>query len=552
METWQVDAVRLPLWLPRADGRRLRAFRVTCWKDDEERVLASEVGTEAELPALLEEILAKASRKWSALPARVEVADAGLAGLLEPILTPRSIPVEKVAAMPEELRRIQGLLLDQLTPPDPRPSPLSAPGVTLARLAAFARAAAAFYESPIWLHLTSFDTIRVEAPEVEVDLRELAVESGFGLGRPLPALEFLGGDDWEAEGNWVVELERPWNAPPDDIDLWERYALPWVGGDLCPVAWYEDEHPERPDRRTLAFFEGLLLALAATGEEDLDAGRWEKVAPTADGPVRFVLSLPGLVDAEPAREPEGETAAERALDLMEQARSAPGRRGIVLARRAVEVWPGCAEAWLFLSRIAVSVETAHEVMARGVAAGRAALAPESLPFQRLLQRFGDTLTMRKRCEEAAAAYSELLELAPHDPVGARYGFANVLLALGRDAEAGDLLERFGDDSAALLAWPRVLLGFRREGDCLETRRLLKNAQRSNGLVVNLLLGTPLTVPWSPLAGDRTEAGLYLLLSCGTWETTPGALAWLRARVAPALPVKNGKSRRLKKGKRRRR
>lgn len=551
LETWQVDAVRLPLWLPQGDGQRVRALRVTCFNDVEERVLGSEVGTEAELPTLLEEILAKASRKWSAPPARVEVADAGLAGLLEPILAPRSIPLAKVAELPQELRRIQGLLLDCLTPPDPRPSPLSARGVTLARLTAFARAAAAFYESPIWIHLTAFDTIRVEAPEVEVDLRELTVESGFGLGRPLPTLEFLGGDDWEMEGNWIVSLERPWNAPPDDIDLWERYGLPWVGRDLCPVAWYEDEHPERPDRRTLAFFEGLLLALAATGEEDLNAGRWEKVAPTADGPVRFVLSLPGLVDAEPAREPEGETPAERALDLVEQARCTPGRRGIVLARRAIEVWPACAEAWLFLSRSAVSVETAHEIMTRGVAAGRAALAPESLPFQRLLQRLGDTLTMLKRCEEAAAVYSEILELAPEDPVGARFGFPNVLLALGRDAEAGDLLGRFGDDSAALLAWPRVLLGFRREGDCLETRQLLKKAQRSNGLVVNLLLGTPLTTPLPPLT-DQTEAGLYLLLSCDTWKTTPGALDWLRARVAPPPPAKNGKPRHFKKGKRRRR
>ena len=548
-ETWQVDVVRLPLWLPGEDGRRRRACRATCFRDYEGSVLASEVGTEAELPSLLEDILTKASRSWSAPPARVEVADAGLAGLLEPILAPHAVPIEKIAEMPQELRSIQGLLLDSLTPADPRPSPLTGPGVTLARLTAFARAAAAFYESPVWRLLTGSDTIRVEAPEVEEDLRVFVVDSGYGLRRAFPGLLFEPGEDGEGEEGWTVALERPWDAPPDDIDLWERYGLPWVGEDLCPVAWYEDEAPERPGRRRLAFFEGLLNALAATAEEDLDAGRWEKVAPTADGHVRFVLTLPDLLEAEPAREAEGETAEEQALALVETARSIFGRRRIALARRALEIWPGCAAAWLFLSQNAPDLERAGEILARGVEATRPELAPESLPFLELLRNLGDTLAMLKRCEEAAAVYGEVLELAPWDPAGARYGFASVLLALGRDAEAGDLLDRFGDDSAALLAWPRVLLGFRREGDSLETRRLLKKAWQTNGLIAGLLLGmrsVAQAARRSSGAGGENEAGLYLVLSCDTWKTTPGALDWLRARVAPsggkALPRKKKRKR----------
>ncbi|HSG40624.1 MAG TPA: hypothetical protein VLE27_13370, partial [Thermoanaerobaculia bacterium] len=349
-------------------------------------------------------------------------------------------------------------------------------------------------------------------------------------------LLFEPGEEGEGEEGWTVALVRPWDAPPDDIDLWERYGLPWAGEDLCPVAWYEDEYPERPDHRRLAFFEGLLLALAATSEEDLDAGRWEKVVRTGDGPVRFVLTLPDLLEAGPAPEPEGETAEERALALVETARSVLVRRRIVLARRALEIWPGCAAAWLFLSQNAPDLEISREILARGVDACRPELEPETLPFLVLLRNLGDALAILKRCEEAAAAYGEVLELAPSDPAGARYGFASVLLALDRNAEAGDLLDRFGDDSAALLAWPRVLLNFRREGDSLETRRLLKKAWQANGLIAGLLLrmrSVAQAARRSQGDGGEAEGGLYLVFSQDAWKSTPGALDWLRARVAPA-------------------
>jgi tetratricopeptide (TPR) repeat protein len=231
---------------------------------------------------------------------------------------------------------------------------------------------------------------------------------------------------------------------------------------------------------------------------------------------------------------------------VETARSVLGRRRIALARRALEIWPGCAAAWLFLSQNAPDLESAREILARGVDACRPELAPDSLPFLELLRTFGDTLAILKRCEEAAAAYAEILELAPHDPVGARYGFASVLLALDRDAEAVNLLDGFSGDSAALLAWPRVLLGFRREGDSLEVRRLLKKAWRANGLIAGLLLEIlPVAKEARRSQGNRGdhEAGLYLVLSCDTWKTTPGALEWLRTRVAPQAVTRKKKRKR---------
>lgn len=556
-EAWQVGAVRLPLWLAQADGRNARAWSVACFGGDQ--ILASEVGTEEELPALLEKMLAKASRNWTAPPDRVELTGEWLADLTEPLLASHGVPVARVTEQPEVMRAVQRLLLERLTPDDSRPSPLTGEGVTLARLAAFARAAAAFYASPIWLHLGSADLVRIEAPEVEGDLREFYVDSGFGPRKTLPGLTFVLEDPDEDGGEWVVVIERPWDAPPDDLDLWERYGLPWAGeGGLCPVAWLEDEFPERPDRRRLAFFEGLLNALAATTEEELDSGRWVKEAGTADGPVRFVLSLPDLVETEPI-EVEGETPEERAGELLRLARLLSGRRGIALARRAVAAWPGCAEAYLYLSEWSPGLEAAGRVVTQGMAAVRRELDLEAggaapLPVLLLGNRSANILGMLGRFEESVAAYGEVLDLAPEDPVAARYGFVNVLIALGRDAEAWELLDRFSEDSSALLAWPRALLSFRAEGDSPAARRWLKEAVQANRFAAGVLLGARLALRSEPplLAGGEAEATLYSGLSAETWNNTPGALDWLRARVAPPPPSKGGKPRRLKKGKRRRR
>jgi hypothetical protein len=131
---------------------------------------------------------------------------------------------------------------------------------------------------------------------------------------------------------------------------------------------------------------------------------------------------------------------------------------------------------------------------------------------------------------------------------------NVLIVLDRREEAEDLLDRFLQDPSALLAWPRVLLGFRQKGDSMEIRQRLKKAQQANGFVAGLLLGTqPALRPegLSPVAGGQAEAAFCFLLSQEAWERTPGALDWLRARVAPPLPAKNGKSRHPKKVRRRR-
>ena len=200
---------------------------------------------------------------------------------------------------------------------DPRPGSLTGAGVTLERLAALARAADSFLAAPGWRHLapTTGSGSRPPTPRRRCGARpsptpatapslsspSLPTASGSGGSRG----GRLRGPEVEPWGVWMAGFQPPWQAAAVDLELWEREGLPWVGKGLVPFVAYADRDGfRRPDARQLAFFEGCFAALAATTEADLDTGRWEKQVATADGEVRFVLSLPDLLEPPPELSPD--------------------------------------------------------------------------------------------------------------------------------------------------------------------------------------------------------------------------------------------------------
>ncbi|HTG32663.1 MAG TPA: tetratricopeptide repeat protein [Thermoanaerobaculia bacterium] len=639
-ETWQVGAVRLPAWFPRDGGDPFRPWTALCLNLESGTVMASEPGPEEEISSLLESAVSRAGRKWRSRPARIQVADVAWARALDGILSPHGVTVEVQPELPE-LSGILANLRRHMAPDDDlRPGPLTGAGVTLERLAAFVRAAAGFLNSSGWRHLNEEDRVRIEAPDVEPEL--LCFALAHDGGRSAPELRFfpepevftpdpealpsagdppleaeLDGEDYDddydddddddedfedddfAPSGWTVELLKPWEAPPEDVDLWEKHGLPWVGDGFIPVAgFWEDGLFLRPDHRQLAFFEGLLTALASLAEGDLDAGTWEEQAATAGGPVRFVLSLPDLLeplekapaapllvfrflerslrqaqrkglpeDIEdlPLEPAEPETPEERAEALLDSAYTSLGRRAVLLARQALEIWPDFADAYNFLARRASDPESAGRFYELGMAAGERAVGPEAFaeiagaehfwgvletrPYMRARQGLADTLVERKLFAEAAEHFQAMLRLNPGDNQGVRHSLVNLLIALDRDEEARELLDRYAWDTMALLDYPRALLRFRQEGDSPEARRALKRAVQANRFVPGLLLHTRGVPPpagfYSP--GREDEAVFYLVLSCETWAGTAGALDWLRRRTAaPARPKAKSKTRKRKK------
>jgi hypothetical protein len=166
-ETWQVGAVRLPAWFPRDDGDPFRAWIVLCLNQGSGMVMTSEPGPGEELSSLLESALSRAGRKWRSRPARVEIADVAWARDLDALLSPHGVAVEVQPELPELSGILANLQEHMMPEADPRPGPLTGDGVTLERLAAFARAAAGFLAASGWRHLNEEDRVRIEAPDVE-------------------------------------------------------------------------------------------------------------------------------------------------------------------------------------------------------------------------------------------------------------------------------------------------------------------------------------------------------------------------------------------------
>jgi tetratricopeptide (TPR) repeat protein len=175
----------------------------------------------------------------------------------------------------------------------------------------------------------------------------------------------------------------------------------------------------------LAYFEGILRALAATTEEELGRGRWTRRSATFDGDLEITLSLPFLLDppspselaqhgfvdrrsmeslstqigrfvdskefsgideineavqAEFVNRPREDvvsypprTPLEEAQDLCFEAFDSIGYRRVVLARRAIEISRDYADAYVLLAEASGSPQEQSTLYASGVEAGRRAL-----------------------------------------------------------------------------------------------------------------------------------------------------------------------------------
>ncbi len=280
----------------------------------------------------------------------------------------------------------------------------------------------------------------------------------------------------------------------------------------------------RADARELSDIETILLALSRTTEAEIDQGRWSHEVVAHDGPRRVTLAIPELLrplDAPPDRALRGmpdrrvmervlvemqhfvtgrefasesemneavrarfggpidtvastaSTPVERAQDLVYHAFDARGRRRIQLARKALDLSPDCADAYVLLAEEYTDPAEARPLYAEGVSAAERVLGPAAFaeeaghfwsdvrtrPYMRA--RFGlarclDDLGQR---DEAATHYRELLRLNPNDNLGARYVLLNALLLAGLDEEAGTLLGQYGDEPDGALALRVGALGF---------------------------------------------------------------------------------------------
>ena len=442
-EVWQGGIVRLPAWVEKGpDGKPYRpwgAFWVSLWSGRVNQKMNTETG--ANDPALLLDALLEfgVNREMAGCrPSRVEVANEDLGAYLRDALADAGVAVsvkKDLGTLTEVLAHLAAHMRGKPLPPNA----MDGSGVTVERMRGFAAAAHDFYRAAPWRHLSDEDLVHVESP-IAKGLRHLTVLGGagqtFGVGfyetpREFEAL-FASPDPetyFERHGKWAILYGPVSDMSFGDADLWEEHGLPVAGDQAYPVAvWFgPGGEVRRPDARTLADMEGVLRALAATSEDEIDAGRWSKDVETADGRRTVTLCLPDLLEpldappkSHPGRIPDrrameramsdverfmaesnfqnveeanaaiqarfvgpmdavtstATTPLEKAQDLMYRAFDARGRRRIQLARKALELSADCADAYVLLAEEAVDPNASLDLYRQGIAAGERAIGPD--------------------------------------------------------------------------------------------------------------------------------------------------------------------------------
>ena len=236
----------------------------------------------------------------------------------------------------------------------------------------------------------------------------------------------------------------------------------------------------------------------------------------------------------------------RAEDLIYEAWQVAGERRVSLARKALELWPDCADGYVLLAQAASSLEEARELLERGVVAGERAVGRrvfvedagdfwlifETRPYMRARGALAATLWRLGRREEAVEHQRELLRLNPRDNQGLRYRQANWLLALESYDELDQLFAAHaGDGNAAGFTYTAALAAFARQGAGAQACGLLDQARELNPHIPSYLTGRkklPRKRPAYTVFGEESEAVDYTAGAGELWGSVPGALAWLES------------------------
>jgi tetratricopeptide (TPR) repeat protein len=243
--------------------------------------------------------------------------------------------------------------------------------------------------------------------------------------------------------------------------------------------------------------------------------------------------------------PTSQTTLEQAQNLMYQAWDAHGAQRVRLARKALEISPDCADAYVLLAEeTAKTPQEARDLYGQGVQAGERAIGSdnfkeytghfwgilETRPYMRARAGLAQVLWFLGDRQQAIEHVSEMLRLNPGDNQGLRYVLVNWLLQTNNTVALKALLKQYPDDGMATWLYSRALLAFREEGSSKNATKLLQKALNHNPFVPRYLLGDkklPKQLPAFIGFGDENEAVEYAVGALLIWHQDRAALDWLR-------------------------
>jgi len=611
-ETWQGGLTRMPLWLHERNTEPYRPWVAGWISIKTKLIHTTEPrppqgkNLEMAVSALVD--FACSTELAGYRPEKIEVKDPALAEHLSGFLAEADIVVEQR----DKLFTFDNVIADMAEKIDNRPlipDALDAKAVTVESMRSFADAACRFYQAKPWQYLIDEDLIEIESPFVDAALRYVTVlgagGSTYGLGfldsvKQFESLyEQSNPETFALDKHWLLSFEPITELPFGDADLWEDHNLPIAAPNAYPLAvcYLPKKKQRRPGPDILAFLEGLMRTLAETTEEQIDSGRWSKTVTTSRGQMEFTLSLPDLLENSSAEakikrglldrrglerthldiqrmmagrdfdsmdelnefinsnvvgkeipHQEDITPLEQAQDLMYQAFAARGRKQLQLTRKALEICPDCADAYVLLAERCSDIQKARDLYAKGAAAGERTLGKkffkeeagnfwgilETRPYMRARLGLAQCLEALGQVEEAVEHYREMLRLNPMDNQGIRHLLLSCLLEINADQQAQELLKEYKNDSAlALWCYARALLTFRQKGNTAAARKHLQKALSINHYVSDYLLDyeeLPDVLPSEYSLGTDEEAILCADKLIDAWEQTEGALEWLESQL----------------------
>ena len=581
-EVWQVAMVRMPFWIDNPDDPpAFRPWNAMAFSLTQDLIEGSDVGPRGERNEdWIFESIHKLRKLCGRGPDCIEISDPGMESILRdspdlanveivhrPTLAGLNLVVDRMAENFGTESRIM-------------PPATSVPGLTTEHLQNFARSFERFFEAAPWTELENEDIIRIESPVPDPSLRHLTVMGAAGEEFGLMSMEHIEdvrrfGDIPPAEilqttSLWSVSLFEPHMLHFREHDLWEDEGFPLFDAGLIPAAvrFGPKDRLRRTSPKVLAFIESILLALAETTLEDLDAESWSRTVTTGAGTrtLEFSLldsgdpiedndelgNLPHPVLIERARlQMDGGRAVEddprrQAQELAYNAMEAHGRRRKSLARKALKLWPECVDALGILAASETDPVEAIKLLERAVEAGRKDLGEqaftddvghfwgltETRPYMRVRYSLAHGLWETGRTGDALDHFRDLLRLNPGDNQGVRFFFAPALIQTGHFDETERLLMAFKDDCGAWWAFTWALLTFLTQGDHALARRRLTAAFKTNPYLAPMLIGRMDLPPNTPSYfqfGEVTEAQALIFDLLPVWSASEGAIEWTTKR-----------------------
>ncbi len=233
----------------------------------------------------------------------------------------------------------------------------------------------------------------------------------------------------------------------------------------------------------------------------------------------------------------------RSQDLVFEAYEQSITKGKKLVNQALELDPNNADAYNYLASIEKNIEGAIKMFEKAIKAGEKTLGKkffkeekgyfwgmiETRPYMRAKAGLADCLYAKKEVDKAIEIYEEMLELNPNDNQGIRYLLSTLLLSQNDLTKFKLFIENSEEEDCAVWNYNNALYLFKKSGQTEKSDEELLKAYKSNGYVIDYMLGIkemPAELPQYIGRGDENEAISYVNGAWPIWDKSGNALDWL--------------------------